>query len=168
MALRIRPAGSGGEASCAAFLRATTSPRAALVFCADVPAPSDWPTTTGISTADAQLSHVVGWVCEVRGDNVVLLNPLGEGLFRAPLPPLSEAWLREVRATASTAVYLLGSDLSGETPEGAIDQAALRGRVPAASVRTAITDAYGKSKPVGRNDPCPCGSGRKYKQCHLK
>jgi len=19
---------------------------------------------------------------------------------------------------------------------------------------------------VGRNDPCPCGSGRKYKQCH--
>ena len=22
-----------------------------------------------------------------------------------------------------------------------------------------------KSKKVGRNDPCPCGSGRKYKQC---
>ena len=21
---------------------------------------------------------------------------------------------------------------------------------------------------VGRNDPCPCGSGRKYKQCHGK
>jgi len=21
---------------------------------------------------------------------------------------------------------------------------------------------------VGRNDPCPCGSGRKYKQCHLR
>jgi uncharacterized protein YecA (UPF0149 family) len=19
---------------------------------------------------------------------------------------------------------------------------------------------------VGRNDPCPCGSGRKFKQCH--
>jgi hypothetical protein len=23
-------------------------------------------------------------------------------------------------------------------------------------------------KPVGRNDPCPCGSGRKYKQCCLE
>src|SRR5215204_1432828 len=23
------------------------------------------------------------------------------------------------------------------------------------------------SKPVGRNDPCPCGSGRKYKKCCL-
>jgi len=22
--------------------------------------------------------------------------------------------------------------------------------------------------PIGRNEPCPCGSGRKYKQCHLK
>jgi uncharacterized protein YecA (UPF0149 family) len=31
----------------------------------------------------------------------------------------------------------------------------------------------GKTKPmvrsepkVGRNDPCPCGSGKKYKKCH--
>jgi preprotein translocase subunit SecA len=21
-------------------------------------------------------------------------------------------------------------------------------------------------KKVGRNEPCPCGSGKKYKQCH--
>ena len=21
---------------------------------------------------------------------------------------------------------------------------------------------------IGRNDPCPCGSGKKYKQCHGK
>ena len=21
---------------------------------------------------------------------------------------------------------------------------------------------------IGRNDPCPCGSGRKYKECHQK
>ena len=24
----------------------------------------------------------------------------------------------------------------------------------------------GDGKKVGRNDPCPCGSGRKYKNCH--
>jgi preprotein translocase subunit SecA len=23
-----------------------------------------------------------------------------------------------------------------------------------------------ESKKVGRNDPCPCGSGKKYKKCH--
>ena len=25
-----------------------------------------------------------------------------------------------------------------------------------------------KEKKVGRNDPCPCGSGKKFKQCHGK
>jgi preprotein translocase subunit SecA len=24
------------------------------------------------------------------------------------------------------------------------------------------------AKKVGRNDPCPCGSGKKYKNCHGK
>jgi uncharacterized protein YecA (UPF0149 family) len=23
-----------------------------------------------------------------------------------------------------------------------------------------------KAEKIGRNDPCPCGSGRKYKECH--
>ena len=35
----------------------------------------------------------------------------------------------------------------------------------------AISEAGGKASPaqsnkVGRNDPCPCGSGKKYKKCH--
>ena len=25
-----------------------------------------------------------------------------------------------------------------------------------------------KEKKIGRNDPCPCGSGKKYKHCHGK
>ncbi|MHB1694447.1 MAG: SEC-C metal-binding domain-containing protein, partial [bacterium] len=25
-----------------------------------------------------------------------------------------------------------------------------------------------KSKKIGRNEPCPCGSGKKYKNCHGK
>ena len=53
------------------------------------------------------------------------------------------------------------------------------GRVLGAYVR-ALKDAYaeaasGKRKPItrpgskiGRNDPCPCGSGRKYKQCCMR
>ncbi|MDZ5455559.1 preprotein translocase subunit SecA [Azohydromonas lata] len=30
------------------------------------------------------------------------------------------------------------------------------------------TDPAGEVPKVGRNDPCPCGSGKKYKQCHGK
>ncbi|HEY5016437.1 MAG TPA: SEC-C metal-binding domain-containing protein [Streptosporangiaceae bacterium] len=35
----------------------------------------------------------------------------------------------------------------------------------AAEQRTTAADGADYSK-VGRNAPCPCGSGRKFKQCH--
>jgi preprotein translocase subunit SecA len=41
--------------------------------------------------------------------------------------------------------------------DGKIDEAAAAPRAAAAKPET---------PPVGRNDPCPCGSGRKYKKCH--
>jgi preprotein translocase subunit SecA len=38
---------------------------------------------------------------------------------------------------------------------------------PAVSSSLGRLDAGGGSVPeVGRNDPCPCGSGKKYKKCH--
>jgi preprotein translocase subunit SecA len=37
---------------------------------------------------------------------------------------------------------------------------------PAAAPAVAVTDEQGFK--VGRNDPCPCGSGKKFKQCHGK
>lgn len=33
--------------------------------------------------------------------------------------------------------------------------------------RTPVHAATGKRKKIGRNDPCPCGSGKKYKKCCL-
>ena len=43
----------------------------------------------------------------------------------------------------------------GEAPAPRGDGAAQQGTVTRAAPR------------VGRNDPCPCGSGKKYKKCHL-
>ena len=40
--------------------------------------------------------------------------------------------------------------------------AAAAGRRPEMVVETVRRD----EPKVGRNDPCPCGSGKKYKQCH--
>ncbi|NUJ33072.1 SEC-C domain-containing protein, partial [Pseudoalteromonas sp. 2103] len=31
-----------------------------------------------------------------------------------------------------------------------------------------VRKPYVKKVNVGRNDPCPCGSGKKYKNCHGK
>ncbi|MEM8499542.1 MAG: preprotein translocase subunit SecA [Pseudomonadota bacterium] len=44
------------------------------------------------------------------------------------------------------------------------EQAMADGSVPAAAVET-----FKRAQPkVGRNEPCPCGSGKKYKHCHGK
>jgi hypothetical protein len=44
--------------------------------------------------------------------------------------------------------------------------ALFRGGVPAKSMAAALA-AQGPQKRVGVNDPCPCGSGKKYKKCHM-
>jgi uncharacterized protein YecA (UPF0149 family) len=33
------------------------------------------------------------------------------------------------------------------------------------SARPASGDSFDKQSRVGRNEPCPCGSGKKYKKC---
>lgn len=45
-----------------------------------------------------------------------------------------------------------------------------RGRTAAEAVsqRKPIETVRRTGKKIGRNDPCPCGSGKKYKQCHGK
>jgi preprotein translocase subunit SecA len=70
-----------------------------------------------------------------------------------------------VRATTSAAVYVLPGTIVGDVAS-AVDLAALDGPVPAATVRTAFAEDFGRAAPVGRNAPCPCGSGKKYKLCH--
>ena len=61
------------------------------------------------------------------------------------------AHLLEVRGETQEAVNLLQTTRTAQDPELQILR--LRARLSSTS--------------AGRNDPCPCGSGRKYKQCHL-
>ena len=41
-------------------------------------------------------------------------------------------------------------------------------RRTAAAATSSIGAQAGAFARVGRNDPCPCGSGKKFKQCHGK
>ena len=60
--------------------------------------------------------------------------------------------------------------LSGEDPEVLALAAQQPSALPAgASADSAAVEQIRRSEPkVGRNDPCPCGSGKKFKQCHGK
>ncbi|MBP6853797.1 MAG: SEC-C domain-containing protein, partial [Rhodoferax sp.] len=68
----------------------------------------------------------------------------------------------EARAEAITNVTYTAPTVTGEV-ESTVDAATVARRAGAAA-----SAAAGQVPRVGRNDPCPCGSGKKYKQCHGK
>jgi len=77
---------------------------------------------------------------------------MGTGVRAAPVPPEAEpatARRPEFAATGVATAAAAGPELMGGQPE------VMRPAKP-----LAVEDE------PGRNDPCPCGSGRKYKKCH--
>ena len=65
------------------------------------------------------------------------------------------------RATSAEATAL--EDLNARLAD--IDFAAATAPAPQAKRDPADPATWGK---IGRNEPCPCGSGKKYKHCHGK
>ena len=88
---------------------------------------------------------------------------LGEG----PEPPVA----RPVRRPRSPLVLTGGAEAAAPAFGGASPNPAFGGRQTKQPLRVGGDDAAIKtvrhdSPKVGRNDPCPCGSGKKYKKCH--
>ncbi len=90
-------------------------------------------------------------------------------------PPAAQRAAEEP-AELSNATYSGPSDVDGEggsstiRREAAAQAANAAGRAPAPAQGTVKTYVKAESGDpyanVGRNDPCPCGSGKKFKNCH--
>lgn len=96
---------------------------------------------------------------EVREDFV-------QRLFRVQLAPEATQVIRQQpRAPRITQVqHAEAQAFGGAAAAGAeAEPAAARGG-GAAVAAAPVTHAGPR---VGRNDPCPCGSGKKYKKCHM-
>ena len=81
--------------------------------------------------------------------------PQGEGAA-ATRPALRHSAFVTLNDPGAGASAFAGAPATGRRPQPA------RTGGDDAAVRTVRRD----SPKVGRNDPCPCGSGRKYKKCH--
>jgi preprotein translocase subunit SecA len=62
------------------------------------------------------------------------------------------------------------ASVEGEDGSDTAEEASPRAAMPLGSpsptpAQREMVNGYPK---VGRNDPCPCGSGKKYKSCHGK
>jgi hypothetical protein len=163
----FRPAAAGAESEAAVFMRGAATPSPAVVWQRSTMPDPGWP-GVGASAGDpasAAIGHGAGWTCEVRASHLLLINPLGEGALRAPLPALPIEWITDVRASSSAVHYVVDGSVLADAPDLAlsfVDPA----EIWAATVRTSFGDDFGKAEPVGRNAPCPCGSGLKFKRCH--
>jgi preprotein translocase subunit SecA len=71
-------------------------------------------------------------------------------------------------AEAAAAIEQQAGQLSNVTYTHPNDDGSLSVAAGASPVPALAAAAGGDVPKVGRNDPCPCGSGRKYKHCHGK
>ena len=73
---------------------------------------------------------------------------------------------------AAEALESRGDSITNLTYTSPTDTGEAETRVDEESLRRQMAGGVAASAamlaPVGRNDPCPCGSGKKYKQCHGK
>ena len=76
------------------------------------------------------------------------------------LRPITEEGKRELLTTQQKSQNIRYSGSEGNSP------VALRPNQPAENrTPTAVTPIVHSTPKVGRNAPCPCGSGKKYKKC---
>jgi hypothetical protein len=97
--------------------------------------------TTGIRVTDAQLEVGVGGTIKFAGQTTVL-GPKGQPLL-----------------------IVSGGFMAGS--ESAISIEVKQSKQPSVGSQALPPTAHPFPKhKIGRNDPCPCGSGKKYKRCH--
>jgi len=97
------------------------------------------------------------------------LTPVVNDQSGVPAPPVRQAPPRRPPPMTLNAPSAASSSPFGAIRNNAPEPAA-RGAEPPTPARSGGDDVVRQVKrdepKVGRNDPCPCGSGRKYKKCH--
>ncbi len=91
-------------------------------------------------------------------------NPLVA--YRKEAHEMYEALLARVQETVARSVYLVPRTLVAQPRRRRLQ--ATRPRVPVRGGQLAQPAGVKSGQKLGRNDPCWCGSGKKYKNCHMR
>ena len=102
-----------------------------------------------INTMD-HLKEGIGLRSYAQADPLVAYTKEGFDLFDQMLSVINK----------ETTIYLLKAEIKQNLERKQVEKPTGDNSSDKTSTRTPR-----KVKKVGRNDPCPCGSGRKYKQC---
>lgn len=108
---------------------------------------------------------------DAGGDDPADFGPEGEALLRelAGMRVLCDGYGQLIKGTTSAAAVVEAGERLTEVTrsiEGTIDRLmTVNDGVRRRLVAEARGQAQARSVKVGRNEPCPCGSGRKWKHC---
>src|SRR6478735_8881360 len=104
---------------------------------------------------------------EARSGRSADRRALRERLERGPSEADEERWER-FRLVCPSRIDLPADarGLTAADAETLLDQLGLLDSEPEPVELVLTLDARFGGGKVGRNDPCPCGSGKKYKRCH--
>ena len=78
---------------------------------------------------------------------------------------MSDRCARRVVAAQAPEQVLEGDDAPAPAPRAAQADGSTNPK-PVSKPKTYVKDKDDPYANVGRNDPCPCGSGKKFKKCH--
>lgn len=116
-----------------------------------------------LDSGDIDAWESLAQVAGQRGDIPQAMHGWRRVLELAVVAPLSSDLRQELIDRARTSIEQLSEGMIPEFAPQIMGGAPLTGHAPAE--RPAPERTPGAAK-VGRNDPCPCGSGKKYKHCH--
>ena len=91
-------------------------------------------------------------------------NPIQE--YKHESFALFSAMLEKIREEAIVSLFRV--EVQEPEPKPEPEPERITYNVQAKEPEVAVETYQRKGKKIGRNEPCPCGSGKKYKQCHGK
>ena len=100
-----------------------------------------------------ELKEYIGLNSYAQRDPVAMYRIEGANMFDEMIEDIRETTVRQILSVVPKVQSTERVQVAKPTTEGFADGKAAASNKPAVS------------KKVGRNDPCPCGSGKKYKKC---
>jgi preprotein translocase subunit SecA len=95
------------------------------------------------------------------------LTPVVNEEGTAPAAPVRQPARRQTPLTMSGPATAAAASPFGAIRSGGAASAVAEAPRPARTGGDDVVRQVKREEPkVGRNDPCPCGSGKKYKKCH--
>lgn len=134
------------------------------LFAGGLPKPGETTVWAALVTCcgHMQAQELAGEVRRAYADGLILADALPHGEIEAALmgarPQMVERFIRRYRPIEDTAAAVSWWRCFKMRPDSSA-------KAPAEAAAVPRENPYANQH-IGRNDPCPCGSGRKYKKCH--